>query len=224
MRRKRAGYPKGRLLLLGLLVALAGMLLRPDLHAAAADPPYRYYFPIVARQQALCHPSAMEQALAHLLVTDPQQQRPTLRCNARLEHAAQAHAADMAARGYVSYVTPEGVGMNDLVRQAGYGLPAAYSAAAGANQVASIAVGHETAQAAWTNLIDPSHGEQPRTHLLGLDSFFVRQVDYGIGHAYDLGSLHGHYWVIIIAEPAPGAASPGESERPGIERIVIHTP
>jgi hypothetical protein len=227
VRESKAACQRTGLLLLGLLVALAGFLAHPC-QVAADD--LLYYLPIIGRQHSPCHPTAMEQALANLMIADPQQQRPILRCNPILEEVAQGHAADMAEQGYVGYVTPEGTGMNDLVRQAGYVLPAAYSTAPGANQVASIAVGQETASGAWAGLTDPIYGPQTRSHVLGLEPFYARQIDYGIGHAYDLASVHGHYWVIIAAEPVvwpPGpvrpTCAPGRDVSIGIESIVIRT-
>lgn len=229
MRASEAENREGRILLLGLLVALAGLLARPC-RVSADVPSYRYYFPIIGRQHSPCHPTTTEQALASLMAADPEQQRPILRCSATLEQVAQAHAADMAARGYVGYITPEGTGMNDLVRQAGYDLPAAYSVDPGANQVASIAVGHETAWRAWEGLTEATLSPQTRTHVLGLEPFFARQIDYGIGHVYEPDSLYGHYWVIVAAEPVvwpPGlvrpASAPGRDAGIGIESIVIHT-
>ncbi len=154
-----------------------------------------------------------------------------MRCNALLEQVARAHAADMAARDYVGYVTPEGKGMNDLVRQAGYALPDTYSAAPGANQVAAIAVGHESAASAWAGLIDPDQGDDLRNHLLGLTPFFARQIDYGIGYVADPDSTHDYYWVIVTAEPVrwpAGLERPesvlGPGLAPQIERVVIYTP
>jgi len=43
-----------------------------------------------------------------------------LSSNARLNAAADAHSADMVARGYFAHVTPEGASVTDRVRQTGY--------------------------------------------------------------------------------------------------------
>ena len=45
---------------------------------------------------------------------------PTLRSSARLNAAADAHSADMVARGYFAHVTPEGRSVADRVRATGY--------------------------------------------------------------------------------------------------------
>jgi uncharacterized protein YkwD len=42
-----------------------------------------------------------------------------------------------------------------------------------------------------------------RTHLLGLDSFYAEQVEYGVGYTYDPASPYHHYWVVITAKPGP---------------------
>jgi uncharacterized protein YkwD len=38
-----------------------------------------------------------------------------------------------------------------------------------------------------------------RAHILGLDSFWAEQTDYGIGYANVPGSPYRHYWVVITA-------------------------
>lgn len=43
-----------------------------------------------------------------------------LRSSARLNRAADAHSADMVARGYFAHVTPEGRSVTDRVRATGY--------------------------------------------------------------------------------------------------------
>lgn len=43
-----------------------------------------------------------------------------LRSSARLNQAADAHSADMVARGYFAHVTPEGRSVTDRVRATGY--------------------------------------------------------------------------------------------------------
>jgi len=48
-------------------------------------------------------------------------------------------------------------------------------------------------------LLSPMH----RKHMLGEDSFFARQLEYGIGYAYVPGGDYLHYWVLIIAERGP---------------------
>jgi uncharacterized protein YkwD len=45
---------------------------------------------------------------------------PALGTDARLTAAARAHSADMAARGYFSHTTPEGVQFSTRITDAGY--------------------------------------------------------------------------------------------------------
>lgn len=49
----------------------------------------------------------------------------------RLVEAAQRHSEDMAARGYLSHTTPEGVSFDERIRRAGYPAPAAENIARG---------------------------------------------------------------------------------------------
>ena len=102
----------------------------------------------------------------------------------------------MGTRAYFSHTNPDGYGPNYLVQQAGYALPNWYSQELDANNIESIAAGYGTASAAWEGWMN-STGH--RTHILGLDSFWAEQTDYGIGYAYIPGSPYGHYWVVITA-------------------------
>ncbi|MCB0211147.1 MAG: CAP domain-containing protein [Anaerolineae bacterium] len=138
--------------------------------------------------------------LAELLEQDPGQKRPSLTCNSILAQVAHARAADMAQREYFSHVNPDGHGPNYLVEEAGYILPSFYSDDPAANNIESIAAGRSTAEATWEQwMASSSH----RTHLLGLDSFFAEQIEYGVGYVYDADSPYGHYWVVITAKPGP---------------------
>src|SRR5579871_1271524 len=49
--------------------------------------------------------------------------KPALLWNAILVQVAEAKALDMARRNYLNHVTPEGLGINVLMSQAGYELP-----------------------------------------------------------------------------------------------------
>lgn len=140
--------------------------------------------------------SAQERALARLFESDPSQRRPVRRCDPRLTRLARSRAADMATRGYVSHVTPEGDGPNRQVVRAGYELPGFYSRRRKANNVEVITAGDDTADEAWRSwLKSRSH----RRQVLGLDRFFVDQDDYGVGYAENPRSKYGRYWVLITA-------------------------
>lgn len=131
------------------------------------------------------------------------QHRPFIQIDPILTKAARAKAADMAHRHYYSHTTPEGVGPNFLVRQAGYKLPASYNTAPAANNIESIDAGYGDAASTWNVWMgSPDH----RHHLLAEDSFYVNQTSVGIGFASDPNSDWQYYWVVITAPPQPVAS------------------
>jgi uncharacterized protein YkwD len=58
--------------------------------------------------------------------------------DARITTAAQAHASDMAARGYFEHTTPEGVTFDQRIRNAGYPTPGAENIARGATTAEQV--------------------------------------------------------------------------------------
>lgn len=165
---------------------------------AHADAGYQVFIPLLVTEPA-CEPSTEEAAFEELFRSDPDQTRAVIDCNMVLSAVAQARAQDMADRNYFGHVNPDGVGPNQLVRDAGYQLPSYYSLARDGNNVESIAGGFASAQAAWDGLMgSPAH----RRHLLGEVEFYREQIDIGIGYVYDADSEYQHYWVIITARKA----------------------
>ena len=157
------------------------------------------YLPLISINSS-CQLSEQEQALAELLINDPNQQRAVLQCDPILAQVARERAVDMGNRNYFGHTNPDGYGPNFLVQQAGYILPAYYDQSDDGNNIESICGGSTTPLDAWNRLMS-SQGH--RTHLLGLDPFFAAQTDYGIGYAYIPDSQYGHYWVIITAWKGP---------------------
>lgn len=189
---------KIRLILLFCLLLLLTRLTHLTTSVNADGLSNKVYLPIIFNPP--CLTSAEEVELAQLLVQDPQQQRPSLTCNDILAQVAHARAADMAEREYFSHVNPDGHGPNYLVEQAGYVLPDFYGDDPTANYIELIAAGRDTAEATWQQWMgSPSHSE----HLLGQNSFFKAQIEYGVGYAYDPDSPYKHYWVVITAQPGP---------------------
>ncbi len=189
-------------LLLAIAVVLLVSLYRSDfaLPAEAQDPlPYKIYLPITFHHPP-CLANAQAEEIAQKMKDDSEQQRTSLTCNTILAQVAQARAEDMAQRNYFSHTTPEGYGPNYLVRQQGYVLPSYYGTENNANNIESIAAGHSTASQTWAQWME----SQPhREHLLGLNSFYADQVEYGIGYVYNPNSQYRHYWVVITAKPGP---------------------
>ncbi|UCC86760.1 MAG: hypothetical protein JSV81_18190 [Anaerolineales bacterium] len=166
----------------------------------ADDPPaHRVYLPIIASAPA-CSLNPQEQRIESLMIHSAEQQRAIFTCNSILAQVARARAEDMASRGYFSHVTPEGYGPNYLVRQAGYVLPSFYGTELNDNNIESIGGGYSMAEAVWEGwMASAGHRDQ----LLGLQSFFADQIEYGIGYAYDPESPLNYYWVVITAKPGP---------------------
>lgn len=147
--------------------------------------------------------SAMREGeFARILTTAREQRRTALTRNATLDSVARARAWDMATRGYFAHVNPDGLGPNTLLARAGYPLPAAYDHRPAGNNVESLAAGYRDARAAWRYFMGSPHH---RTHLLGLEPRFAGQTEFGMGYAWRPNSRYGHYWVVLIAEPAAEA-------------------
>lgn len=182
-----------------LLTLLGAVILSANLLAdrvIAQDT--QLFLPVIFKPA--CPLSPEEQALANLLINDVGQQRVSFSCHPILAQVARQRAEDMAQRGYFSHTTPEGYGPNYLVRQAGYVLPSYYSTALDGNNIESIAAGFPTTAAAWQQWMGST---AHRTQLLGLNSFFAEQTEYGIGYAYNPNSDYLHYWVVITAKRGP---------------------
>ena len=145
----------------------------------------------------VCELTAEEQELAEFLLTDPGQQRANLTCNPILTQVARERAADLGQRNYFDHVNPDGYGPNYLVKQAGYALPDWYFQEPEANNIESLAGGFGNAQLAWDALLA---SESHRVHVLGEDSFFLDQIEYGIGFAFVENSQYQYYWVILTAQ------------------------
>lgn len=149
-----------------------------------------------------CQLSPEESALAQLLTSSANQQRPSLKCNSTLSALARSRAEDMARRGYFSHVNPDGVGPNYLAIQSGYTLPASYGQGLTDNNIESIGAGAGNAEAMWNAWMEsPSHS----THILGAADFYRAQTEYGIGFIKMDGSAYTNYWVIITASPENGS-------------------
>ena len=185
------------MLALGLIFALS-VLVSTNTQAQTGD--HWIYLPLIMAPEPTpepeCNLNSQEQTIADFMRDDPNQQRPSLRCDPILAQVARERALDMGNRNYFSHVNPDGHGPNYLVQQAGYILPSFYDQTPSGNNIESIAAGHGSPEAAWNGWMSSSGH---RTHILGLIPFWAEQTDYGIGYAYVAGSAYGHYWVVITA-------------------------
>lgn len=99
--------------------------------------------------------------------------------DARLDAAAQAHAEDMLARGYVSHTTPEGLTEFDRISAQGYNA---------VNFGENIARGQSTEAEALAGWIESAE----HNRLLGAGTV----DDFGLGVAGTGSSTH---WVLVMA-------------------------
>lgn len=102
----------------------------------------------------------------------------TMRPNAILTRAAQAHAEDMAARGYFSHQSPGGPNGDNLLQRA---TSAGCNLRSGAENIASGQRSEAEVFEGWQN--SPGH----RANLLGQG-----YTDYGLGRA-------GNVWVMKLS-------------------------
>lgn len=144
-----------------------------------------------------CRLNAAEHRLATLLTGDSQR-RHRLECDPELQAFARQRARDMAERGYLSHLTPERKGPNQLLRDQGFPLPPSYPGGL-SNNIESITGGIRSAREVWRVLTASS---THRSHVLGQDPEFLEQDLYGVAYHQDLYSPHVDYWVIVIARRA----------------------
>ena len=154
------------------------------------------FLPLVVNGSAAAAPAVwslntQEEQVEALFRNDAEQRRQNPTRNDILSQVARARAQDMAQRNYFSHTDPDGHQPNFKVKQAGYLLPDFYPSES--NNIESIGLNYTApadAWQAWKN--SPAH----RVHVLGEETFYAAQTDYGIGYAE---SANGKYWVLITA-------------------------
>jgi uncharacterized protein YkwD len=130
--------------------------------------------------------------------------RHALKWNDTLAKVAQAKAEDLAKNNYFDHVDPKGYGLNYYVAKAGYKLPDGWLDEPSANYVESLAAGSANPKASIIQLLndndEPVHDKAGhRVHLLGIDEFFGKGVDVGIGWVNSPNSEYQSYLVVVIA-------------------------
>lgn len=142
-----------------------------------------------------CGLNQSSRELAELIITDSEQQRSELYCNALLSEVAQKKAEEMAAAGKVSHYGSGGSPNLRLIK-AGYplNLPAE---AIGENHVEAILGGYSEPQ---DDIDKFRNSYSHRVHLFAEDPFFLEQNEIGIGYATEWNSPHVEYWVVYIAK------------------------
>lgn len=127
--------------------------------------------------------------------------RPALTWNKILAKVAEEKALDMAQRDYFGHVTPDGLGINIQIHEAGYSLPKEWVKEKDQNFFESISAGMNTGMEAIRNLIldkdlpTAAHRKQ----LLGITDFYAACTDIGIGFARNPKSKYRTYMSIVIA-------------------------
>lgn len=127
---------------------------------------------------------------------------PPLRWNDTLAKVAEEKALDMARRNYFGHISPEGLGINFMIDQAGYKLPPEWIKNKKDNFFESINAGTPTAAGAIKDLILDSYDSNKghRKHLLGMNDFYETLTDIGIAHIKSEGSKYTWYTVVIVAK------------------------
>jgi len=130
--------------------------------------------------------------------------RHALKWNDTLAKVAQAKAEDLAKNEYFDHVDLKGYGMNYYVAKAGYKLPKEWLDDPSANYVESLAAGSSDPKAAIIQLLNDNDEKDHnkaghRVHLLGIDEFFGKGVDIGIGWVNIPNSEYTTYLVVVIA-------------------------
>jgi uncharacterized protein YkwD len=127
--------------------------------------------------------------------------RPALKWNDILAKVAEEKALDMANRDYFGHVTPEGLGINIQIHEAGYSLPKDWVKEKDQNFFESISAGTNTAEEAIRNLIIDRDlpAASHRKQLLGITDFYSECTDIGIGFARNPKSKYRTYMSIVIA-------------------------
>jgi uncharacterized protein YkwD len=130
--------------------------------------------------------------------------RHALKWNDTLAKVAQAKAEDLAKNNYFDHVDLKGYGLNYYVSKAGYKLPDGWLDEPSANYVESLAAGSANPKASIIQLLndndEPVHDKAGhRVHLLGIDEFFGKGVDVGIGWVHSPNSEYQTYLVVVIA-------------------------
>lgn len=138
------------------------------------------------------------QALFDLMMYHMEQGRHTMAQRPTLMKAAHEKCFNMAHYWWEGHTDPHGEGPNDMVRRYGYKLPSYYGKGA-ANNIESIGYGGTgNLESMWnTFLSSPGH----RTHILGLDPFYAKQTNIGVGYYHLEDSRQKHYWCILSAPP-----------------------
>ncbi len=118
-----------------------------------------------------------------------------------LASVAERKALDMATRDYYGHVTPEGIGINIMIHEAGYTLPDDFVKDKTRNYFESIASGYPTGKEVIKALIlDKGNKELGhRKHLLGLDAWNKKHKEIGVGFARNPKSINRFYSCVIIA-------------------------
>lgn len=152
-------------------------------------------------QQIRFSPKEFEKELPFLKSSNISKQ--VLRWNDTLARVAEQKALDMAQKNYFSHTNKAGKGINILIHEAGYTLPADWIKPKSNNYFESIAAGKASGVES-INLLLIDKGVSSlghRKHLLGIGDFNKDLSDIGIGFAKGgPKSDYISYMCVIIAK------------------------
>ncbi|MBN2653197.1 MAG: CAP domain-containing protein [Spirochaetales bacterium] len=142
-------------------------------------------------------------------LSDVKPQNPLV-WNEKLARAAENKAIDMATRDYFDHFTPEGVGPNKFAEAEGYFFPLEWPDIDTVNYNESLSGGSSRSGIEHIkNLIfdrgvpHSSPQANHRKHLLGMNNFWEKHTDVGIGFAYNPKSKYKGYLVVMTGNKGP---------------------
>lgn len=131
------------------------------------------------------------------------QPKVALKENAILRKVAEQRAMDLAVNNYFSHTNKNGEGVNILLARAGYPIKESSYKRKNSNYYESLSAGEMSPEQHIDNLIIDEGINPPlhRNHLLGLDEFWEKCTEIGIGLVKAPKSKYGAYMVVLIASP-----------------------
>ncbi len=175
------------LITIGLAIAVTPGFSAGQAHAD----PHPMFLPMPL---ADCSPERPEAKLGQSLREHPEQQRPFILCERRLEVLARKRARQLADMHEITHRDPERRGPNKQLYLAGYPLSEHYPMGPN-NLVEAIAGGPLEPE----DLVERfARSAAHRAHVLGEGKLHGFQRYYGVGHYHDPDSLYRDFWVVLI--------------------------
>lgn len=184
-----------------LFLVVQPLLVSSALAGSAAEPTADEMLFIYTLNRARANPAAYQQEVNLSVDLSGVQPRPPLAVNNNLTGSSRFHADEMADNNYFGHTSQvTGDQPNKMARDHGYPLP--ISLDDNANNIESIAAGNNLDVLAALKLLIEDAGVDPpghRIHLLGINDFFARHREIGVGVAFNAASDFDNYFAIHTA-------------------------